>query len=51
MDELSPCCGARVTFDGDGQLYCKKCYNPVDPAILDGPPVVVEVEGERRADS
>lgn len=46
MDELSPCCGARVTFDGDGQLYCKKCYNPVDPSILAGEPVEIKIPKE-----
>lgn len=28
-DETSSCCGARVTFDGDGDLYCKCCYGLV----------------------
>lgn len=27
--ELSPCCRAFVTFSGDGELYCKKCYGAV----------------------
>jgi len=28
--ELSSCCQAAVTYDGDGNLYCKKCYGPVE---------------------
>lgn len=43
MDEKSPCCGANVTFSGDGELYCKKCYRAVDPSVLQGPPVEVKL--------
>ncbi len=25
-DERSSCCGAPVSFSGDGDLYCKCCY-------------------------
>jgi len=27
--ELSPCCGAHVTYSGDGDLYCKACFRAV----------------------
>lgn len=47
MDEKSPCCGANVTYSGDGELYCKKCYKAVDPSVLQGPPVEVKLpEGQ-----
>jgi hypothetical protein len=29
-DEISSCCGARVTYSGDGDLYCKACYGEVE---------------------
>lgn len=29
-DERSSCCGAFVTFTGDGDLVCKCCYGLVD---------------------
>lgn len=38
--ELSSCCNAPATYDGDGMLYCKKCYetltwekDPVRPSV------------------
>lgn len=27
--EQTSCCGALATYDGDGVLHCKKCYEPV----------------------
>jgi len=29
-EELSSCCGAHVTFSGDGDLYCKCCYGSIE---------------------
>jgi hypothetical protein len=27
---MTNCCGACSTFDEDGTLYCKACYQPVE---------------------
>jgi hypothetical protein len=29
-NEVSSCCGAQVTYSGDGELYCKCCYGSVE---------------------
>ena len=35
-DDISTCCGARVSYGDDG-LYCKACYGLVlmDPTFVD----------------
>jgi len=37
MTDLTPCCGAYATW-GDGGLYCKKCFEPVNPVDVFSPP-------------
>ena len=33
---MTNCCGACSTFDEDGTLYCKACYQPVEFGEGDG---------------
>lgn len=41
-DEMSSCCGAPVTYSGDGDLYCKCCYGLIEWA--DVAPNLVRIE-------
>jgi len=34
--KLTSCCGAYSTYDQDGYLYCKKCFNTVPVGEGDG---------------
>jgi hypothetical protein len=45
--ELSPCCGATVTFHDD-TLCCKKCWKEVSESVLSEPPVILTREQYER---
>jgi hypothetical protein len=36
LEGWSSCCGAAVTFSGDGALCCKKCWHEVDTQYVTG---------------
>lgn len=33
---LTDCCGAWSSYDENGELYCKACFNLVEPGEGDG---------------
>lgn len=43
--ELSSCCNAPATYDGDGTLYCKKCYEALAWQNDPGTPLGVDTFG------
>ena len=42
--QLTKCCGAHSTYDEFGQLYCKACFNDVEPGEGDGSLYVLSEE-------
>lgn len=43
--ELTACCQARATYDGDGVLYCKGCFQTIEWSHDPGTTMGVDTHG------